>query len=161
MKKVLNYFLKGIVIGNSFAIISYFIIYVITGNEGLKVSLDNLSYEYNYIRMILCSSLNGIVINLFYEYYDKYFTKKANKIDNIKNNYYKNAIKLSLGFTTMITAVMTSLAFIELIYKEQMFESVYTVIMILSIVYIISLYLITESSKVAIEWVNKQLKNRN
>lgn len=156
MKKLINYIFKGICLGNILAIISYLIIYFLSGNEGLKFTLDNLSIEYNYIRMIIYSSLGGVLLYLVYGYCLEFIIKEKNDKDD-RRKY------IIIGGSVVIVIVYTiilQLGVLRFIYDEENFNRIYYINIIATATYLFGKSLFYTILKSEIDWINSNLIKR-
>lgn len=156
MRKMLNYVFRGIAMGNILIVISYLMIYLITGNEGLKIALDNLSNEYNYIRMMIYSSLSGGLIYLLYGYCCEYIIKER-KEQNLK----KKIIKVGIFVVSIfIYSIIITFNVFRIIYNEEIYNQIYCVNSIIVIAYVFGISTFNIILKSEVNWININLKKR-
>ncbi len=161
MKKIVINILKGVVFGNFIANITYVILYILDNNMGNYLLL-RLAENSNYIKMIIYVSLSGLFLyvpSILYEI----FKNKIEVLSNFNVSRQKYVINYFL-LLTAITICMLLFHKVQLIYVQEEFNILYTVLILLILIIKVSAPIVINLPIVVhkeIDWLNENLKNRN
>lgn len=159
--KLFKYVLRGSILGNFIANITYVILYILNYDAGSNLILQ-LVEDNNYIKMTIYASLSGIFLyvpSIIYEI----FKNKIEELGSFNVSKQKYVINYFL-LLTVISICMLLFHKVQQIYVQEEFNILYSLLIIVILIIKVSAPVVINIPSVVrqeVDWLNENLKNRN